>query len=214
MRKYDIAITGIGGQGVITLGTLFKLAAIKEGVRVTGSEKRGGAQREGPVTAFVRYQVLAPGESLPPRKDYHSAQLPTGGADLLVSLEPLEAVRVSSCLNERSVVVLNSFARVPIPVRMGQAEYPTLARLEEMLGAFTEKVYSFNMDEISREAFGGVRQVNTICLGLAAGLGELPVSIGTLIEVIGENLPDFEENRRGFELGLERAQRVLKEKKN
>jgi len=214
MKKYDIAIAGIGGQGVITLGTLLKLAAIKQGVRVTGSEKRGGAQREGPVTAFVRYQVLAPGETLPLRKDYHSAQLPTGGADMLVSLEPLEAVRVSSCLSERSVVVLNSFARVPIPVRLGQAEYPPLARIKEMLGAFTKRVYSFNMDEMSREAFGGVRQVNTICLGLAAGLGELPVSHEMLIEVIRENLPGFEENRRGFELGLERANKILTYKKN
>jgi Pyruvate:ferredoxin oxidoreductase and related 2-oxoacid:ferredoxin oxidoreductases, gamma subunit len=56
MKKFNIAIVGLGGQGIITMGTVMKNAALNSDLQdVSGSERRGGAQREGYVETFVKY---------------------------------------------------------------------------------------------------------------------------------------------------------------
>ena len=53
MKKFNIAIVGLGGQGIITMGTVMKNAALSSDLQdVSGSERRGGAQREGYVETF------------------------------------------------------------------------------------------------------------------------------------------------------------------
>ncbi len=205
MRRYDVLIAGIGGQGVITLGTLLKLAAIRQGVDVTGAERRGGAQREGPVTSNVRYRVLSPEERQDPRKRPFSGLIPRGGAHMLISLEPVEAVRCLPYLNRNTVVITETRARTPTAVRLGAAAYPPLDRVLEILREVTPRVYPVAMERVSAERFGSLRPVNVIALGLAASLGDLPVGDEALLATVEERLPDFPTNERAFRLGQELA---------
>jgi len=205
VRRYDVLVAGIGGQGVITLGTLLKLAALREGVEVAGAERRGGAQREGPVTSNVRYRVLEGREEDDPRCRAIAGGIPLGGAHLLLSLEPLEAARALPYLNAESVVITEVTPRVPTAVRLGAAAYPDLDRIWGWIREVTLRLYPVPMEALSKEGFGDLRRVNVIALGLAAALGSLPVSEEALLDVVRERLPDFTGNRRAFEMGKEAA---------
>ncbi len=197
MTRYDILICGIGGQGAISLGTVLKLAAIRDGLGVAGAERRGGAQREGVVTSNVRY-FEGRGESV-------SGLIPAAGARMMIAMEPLEALRQALYLNEGSVVVVNDFPLAPVHVRIGQYEYPSRETIYARLQEFTPHLYAFNIDEMSLNHFGSLRQVNTISLGMAFALGNMPVSRDSLLGVIRDRFPDFEANRKAFELGIEAA---------
>jgi indolepyruvate ferredoxin oxidoreductase beta subunit len=208
MIKYDILITGIGGQGVISLGTVLKLAAIHEGLTVIGAERRGGAQREGVVTSNVRYRGLGKGKTLDERAMATSGLIPTAGADMMIAMEPLEALRHAQYLNENTVVIVNDFPLMPVSVKIGEHEYPDRTIIYSRLREFTEHVYPFNIDNLSKERFNSLRQVNTISLGIASALGKLPVSEKSLLLIIKEEFPDFATNRRAFQLGRETAQKA------
>ncbi len=206
VKKYDILICGIGGQGVISLGTILKLAAIRDGLSVAGAERRGGAQREGVVTSNIRYRGLDPGEGFNERTMAVSGLIPSAGADLMVAMEPVEALRHGMYLNENSIVIVNDYPLIPVAVRIGEREYPETGALYDRIREFTGFVHIHNIDELSREHFASLKQVNTISLGLAVALGNLPVSEEAVLETVREQFPDFDLNREAFFLGKELAQ--------
>jgi len=203
MIHYDILICGIGGQGAISLGTALKLAAIHEGLTVAGAERRGGAQREGVVTSNVRYRGLEPGEAFDERAMAVSGLIPTAGADMMISMEPLEALRHARFLNGRSTVIVNDFPLLPVSVRMGDCEYPDTGGIYDKLRQFTPNVHVFNIDGLSKSNFNSLRQVNTISLGIAFALGAMPLSEESLLHTIKSQFPDFDTNRKAFRLGVE-----------
>ncbi len=205
MIKYDILICGIGGQGAISLGTILKLAAIRQGLSVVGAERRGGAQREGIVTSNVRYRGIEKGEVYDERSMAASGLIPVAGADMMISMEPMEALRHARYLNSDSVVIINDFPLTPVSVRMGEREYPEPDSIYSRIRQFTPHVHVFNIDELSKKNFNSLKQINTISLGLACALGKLPVSRDALLETIKTQFPDFETNRRAFFLGVSAA---------
>lgn len=206
MIKYDILICGIGGQGAISLGTVLKLAAINEGLMVFGAERRGGAQREGVVTSNVRYRGIEDGSEYDEREMATSGLIPSAGADMMIAMEPLEALRHARYLNKDSVAIINDFPLIPVSVRIGEQEYPEREEIYARLREFTHNLHIFNIDDISKENFNSLQQVNTISLGIASSLGDLPVSDDSLLLTIKNQFPDFETNKRAFYLGKGIAQ--------
>ncbi len=205
MRTYDIVICGFGGQGVITIGNLLRLAAMKAGISVSGAERRGGAQREGGVTSHVRYRVWEEGDAFDERRMTRSGMIPSGKVDMLIAFEPLEGVRHCNFLHPGSRVVLNTEPSPPTLVRMQKYTYPPVDDLLSTLKEFTPLVFPFNINQLSRDFFQDLLHISVISLGLAVGLGEIPVSKEKFLEVLQERYPDFEKNQRGFELGLQLA---------
>jgi indolepyruvate ferredoxin oxidoreductase beta subunit len=206
MPVYNALVAGIGGQGAITLGTLLKKAALKAGIHVSGSERRGGAQREGHVSTIVRYQWQSNGQEPDERHEVCSPMLPAGSAHLLIGLEPLEAARLARYLNASSTVLLNSFPLPPIPVRLGETNYPSTTNIVGMLEKLTRNVYVWNLTEIARANFGHVHAMNAIALGMASSLANLPVSERHLLATVEEEgrPEDVECFRLGVELANER----------
>lgn len=205
MITYDILICGVGGQGVISLGTVLKLAAVREGLAVAGAERRGGAQREGVVTSNIRYRGLRKGEQYSEREMAVSGLIPAAGADMMISMEPMEALRHARFLHERSVVIVNESPLIPVSVRTGEREYPAAAVMYSRLREFTPEVHVFAIDELSRKNFDSLRQVNTISLGLAFELGGMPLSEESLLSTVKEQFPDYAANRDAFLLGRKTA---------
>jgi indolepyruvate ferredoxin oxidoreductase beta subunit len=203
MPVYNLVVAGIGGQGVITLGTLLKKAALKAGIHVNGSERRGGAQREGHVASIIRYQWSENGADPGERYDVCSPMLPAGSAHVLIGLEPLETARMARYLNADSTVIFNSYPLPPIPVKLGEIEYPAVEMLLQTLKRCTENVYMWNLTELAREHFGHSHAVNAMCLGIVSQLASLPVSRTHLLATLKE------EGRPGdvesFQLGIRLA---------
>ncbi len=195
--RYDILICGIGGQGAISLGTILKLAAIRDGIGVVGAERRGGAQREGVVTSNVRYYPITDTTTHAPV----SGLIPAGGVDMMIAMEPLEALRQIRYLNENSVVIINNRPLMPVHVRIGDVTYPSLDEIYSRIKEATPFVHIFDIDELSLQHFYSLRQVNTISLGLAYALGNFPVSKTAIIDTLTEQLQNSKDAIDAFERG-------------
>ena len=101
--EFNISIVGVGGQGVILMSELLGNAAIRDGLNVRGSEILGMAVRGGSVSSMIRIG-----------KDVFGPLIPTGKCDVLVGMEPAEALRNISSLSRSGMVILNTESMVPL----------------------------------------------------------------------------------------------------
>ncbi|MEM2144693.1 MAG: indolepyruvate oxidoreductase subunit beta [Candidatus Jordarchaeaceae archaeon] len=209
MRKVNIYICGVGGQGTMSLGLLLKQAGVREGMVVTGTETRGASQREGAVDSHVRFAVLEPGEGFDERKSIHSPLIPTRQADLYLSMELAETLRNIKYVAEDGVIIMNRYEIWPPTVRTGEAQYPTLEQVLENVKKFSKNVYVINANKLSEEKYGDYSGVNMIFLGAAMATEKIPVKIETIEKIIREQMWNPEKNIEQFRLGLEEGKRIL-----
>ena len=128
VKEFNILITGVGGQGVILMSELLGKSAVKDGLKVRGSEVLGMAVRGGSVTSAIRIG-----------DEVYGPLIPTGKCNVLVAMEPAEALRNITYLSKSSLVILNTAVTVPFTVPLGQSEYPSLAEILEKLDKLAEK---------------------------------------------------------------------------
>ncbi len=203
MKRFNIAIIGLGGQGIITMGTVLKNAALNSDSQdVSGSERRGGAQREGYVETFVKYifyeNELEPNDS---KRNMHSPMIEAGGANVLISLEPIETLRGARYLNENSIVIFNERPYIPISVRMGQASYPDISFIVSELKKITKNIFFYDLDKISTDSFNSLTQRNIIALGILFAKTDIPISPKTIENILLEG-KSADNNLKAFNLGL------------
>jgi indolepyruvate ferredoxin oxidoreductase, beta subunit len=187
----NVILAGIGGQGSILAAHLLAEAAIREGHRVRLAETYGGAVRGGSVRACVRI-----GESW-------TAMIPEDSAAVVVSLEPLEALRVAvDCLMPGGWVLMNTRPSYPVDVTAGGLEYPSLDKIIEALQQLGGLVLSIDATELARLA-GSDRAANSVMLGGLLALNKLEITEASLFCAMAERWParTVDLNRRAFELG-------------
>lgn len=188
MRSAGIIIAGVGGQGLVLATRMIAEAAFKAGMDVKTNDVVGLSQRGGSVWGTVKI-----GEKI------DSPNILPGEGDILIGMEPLEALRWSGSMKEGGIIVLNENRVYPTPVLLEQAEYPE-AQFEELKNRF--RVISTDAREAAREA-GNIKAANAVMLGILAGLTEMPEDV--FIEVIREHVPKsaVEENIAAFRKGIE-----------
>lgn len=185
--KLDIVLSGVGGQGVLSAAAILAEAGRREGLNVKQGEVHGMSQRGGAVTANLR---MADG---PVASDL----IARGSAKMILSLEPLEALRWLTYLAPSGIVITSSS-----PVR-NISDYPDM---EEVLGALGRLPHSVvvDADKLAREAGSG-RANNVVLLGAATPFLPLPE------DVVKTCVADFferkgvavvQQNLRAFEMGL------------
>jgi indolepyruvate ferredoxin oxidoreductase beta subunit len=136
-----------------------------------------------------------------------SPQIPKGGADILIALEPIEAVRVIRAYGNSVVKVLvNTRAIHPVGVIAGDSEYPSLERIEGALRELTPHVWMLDATEEATK-LGNPILSNIIMIGAVSGLNLLPIGIAEFKSVIRDFFPEklLEVNRRAFEIGKEKV---------
>lgn len=182
---YDIILAGVGGQGVLSLAATVARAAMIDGLFVRQSEVHGMAQRGGAVLAHLRISDSRIASDL----------IPSGGADMILSMEPLESLRYLSFLKPEGIVVSAAESFVNIP------DYPELG---SVLGAVRALPRSLLVEAaaIAKEA-GSARAVNMALAGTASLL--LPIRLSSLErcieELFGAKDPQAAEiNRKAFAL--------------
>ncbi len=159
-------IVGVGGQGVLTVARLLGEAAMAAGLPVCVGQQHGMSQRGGSVEATVvigaavRTPLVGPGE-----------------ADLLVALEPLEALRAVDRLAPDAVVVV-SHAGVPLASRPSEP-YPALPGILDALRAGAPRVVDLDAAALARQA-GSPRALGAVMLGAVARIDALPFDAPTL----------------------------------
>lgn len=158
--KYDVILCGVGGQGILSVAAVIARAAMDAGLQVRQSEVHGMAQRGGAVQAHLR---LSDG-------DIHGDLIGLGRADMILSMEPLEALRYIAYLGGNGMIISAAEAYNNI------VDYPDIAAVLSALKAQPRSVI-VQTKSIAEEA-GNPNSANMALVGAAAA--HLPVDI-TLI---------------------------------
>ena len=190
--KTDIKLSGVGGQGILSIATVIGEAATAAGLCLKQAEVHGMSQRGGDVQSDLRLSTEA----------IFSDQIPLGGADLILSMEPMEALRYLPYLGPDGAVVTSSKPFVNIP------DYPDESALLEELDALP-KVTRMDIDAVAR-SLQAPRSANMVLLGMAARHldiltpDNLRAAIRTVFSRKGEQV--VEDNLKAFDAGYEGIQ--------
>ena len=200
MREYNVVITGVGGQGILTAANLLGWAALHAGYKVRVGEVHGMSQRFGSVIAYVRF-----GE------DVYGAMVPEGKADVILAFEPVEALRYINYLREGGLVIANSNPIPPVQVSMGLATYPSMEEIKRIIeGDFKGRLITLDAEKLALEA-GNVITTNVVLIGALTQTPGFPLSAEHVKEVIRLSVPKkaVDVNMRAFELGVKAAEELL-----
>ena len=148
--RTGIILAGVGGQGILSIATILGAAALEENLYLKQAEVHGMSQRGGDVQSNLRISDAPVASDL----------IPLGGADLIVSLEPMEALRYLPYLAKEGVVVTNTVPFVNIP------DYPEEERVMNELHSLPH-VVAFDMDAVAKEV-ASPRSSNMVLLGACA----------------------------------------------
>lgn len=190
----NLIIAGVGGQGNILASQIVATAGIKEGLYVTVGETYGASQRGGPVMSHIRFSARAQCGPL----------IPEGEADVIVGLEPIEALRIIGDFgNPKTRVIVSPRPIYPIWVLSGQAKYPPV---EEVLQKLGELVAEVRVVKAIQEGETGLA-ANVVIVGALAGSGMLPIALQNFEDSIREIFApkDLDLNLQAFRKGVELA---------
>ena len=187
MRK-DIILSGVGGQGILTIATIIGEAATAEGINLKQAEVHGMSQRGGDVQSNLRLSD----------ETIYSDLIAQGEADLIISMEPMEALRYLPYLQEEGWVITsaNPFKNIP--------DYPEEVDLMRTLESLPH-VVKLEIEDMAKEN-SMPKCANVILLGMAAKYIEivspeqLRESIGRVFATKGEKI--VEMNQKAFDIGL------------
>ena len=199
LKEFNVLITGVGGQGVILMSELLGKAAVKDGLNVRGSETLGMAVRGGSVSSTIRIG-----------SEVYGPLIPTGKCNLLVGMEPAEALRNIAYLSPSSLVILNLRKIVPFTVLQGKSKYPSLDDILEKLNLVSSQVIRLDAAQLAEEA-GNPITANMVMLGGAFGTGQIPIKLETLKAVLQAHFPAklAPVNIKAFDLGYHACQQAL-----
>ncbi len=193
--RTDIILSGVGGQGILSIATIIGAAAIKEGLYIKQAEVHGMSQRGGDVQSNLRIS------SEPIASDL----IPLGKADIIISLEPMEALRYLPYLRKDGWLITNTTPFVNI------TNYPNVEKLMAEIQTLQHHV-AIDVDGIAK-AVASQRVANIVLLGAASPF------LGIEVEKIEEGIRRIfarkgddivEINIKAFRAGLEYAEKSLK----
>ena len=196
MKKLDIKLCGVGGQGILSIATIIGEAATAAGLQLKQAEVHGMSQRGGDVQSDMRLST----------DTICSDLIPLGQADLIISMEPMEALRYLPYLAPDGAVVSSGKPLVNIP------NYPDETALLAELDALPH-VVRLDIEAVARES-GLPKSANMVLLGMAAPyVGLLPEDAlrGAIARVFSRKGDAVvEANLKAFDLGLAHSMKVSK----
>lgn len=155
--KNDIILSGVGGQGILSIAAVIGFAAVENNMYIKQAEVHGMSQRGGDVQSHFRLSDRPVASDL----------IPYGQADLILSVEPMESLRYLPWLSKEGWLVTNSNPFVNIP------EYPDADKLMEEIRKVKNNLI-VDADKIARETGSG-RAANIVMLGAASHFIQLPL---------------------------------------
>lgn len=187
--KTDIILCGVGGQGILSIATIIGEAAMKEGLYIKQAEVHGMSQRGGDVQSNLRLSS----------SPIHSDLIGNGQADVIISMEQMEALRYLPYLNkETGWIITSSVPFVNIP------NYPDMEQINSEY-ANMKNAISIDIEKLAKDN-GIPRSANVILLGAALkalGIDREMVenAIRTVFGRKGESV--VEANIKALAIGIE-----------
>ena len=189
--KKDIILSGVGGQGILSIAAIIGFAAVDKGLFVKQAEVHGMSQRGGAVQSHLRISS----------EEIASDLIPFGEADMILSVEPMESLRYLPYLSKDGWIITNTTPFVNIP------NYPDMESLMNQIRSY-KNVVAINADEIARK-IRSPKSSNVVLLGAASTYLDIPYEnleggIHTLFGSKGEDVVKM--NLSALKAGLESVQ--------
>lgn len=196
MKDLNIIISGVGGQGNILLERIIGKCAIAADLKVTASDTFGAAQRGGSVISQIRLG-----------KKVRSSLIPRGKCDVILGLEPGEALRTAGkYMADNALVIVNTAPVLPAKVKIGEWEYPPVETIVQVLKKFSDNVIELHATALANEVAGDNRYTNMVMAGAFAAQNMLPVNTATYKTAIKEATGGFaEKNLSAFDAGFQQC---------
>ncbi len=191
MKKRDLLMVGVGGQGIVLASDILGEVALAAGYDVKKTDTLGMAQRGGSVLSHVRIadKVWSP-------------LIKEGDVDVLVAFEKLEAARWSYYLHPGGVAIVNNQSTPPLSVSLGTHRYPGDKEIEGTLRQRADRIYFVDGTDKAKE-LGDIRTLNMIMLGYVSFL--LPIDADIWKDCISQRLSPkiLKMNMAAFDKGRE-----------
>ena len=200
MKKYNLIIAGVGGQGVVMAGNIIGEAAMMTGYDVKKTDTLGMAQRGGSVVSHLRIadKVFSP-------------LINQGEVDILLAFEKLEAARWSHFLKPSGIVIVNNQALAPLSVNLGSEQYPSDNEITRIIGHYTEILYILDGTNLAMQ-LGEVKTLNVLMLGCLSHF--IPFTSEIWRKSIVKNLPTkvIDLNLNAFKIGIKEIKDMIDRK--
>lgn len=192
--KKDIILSGVGGQGILSIATIIGQAALKDNMYMKQAEVHGMSQRGGDVQSNLRISDSPIASDL----------IPHGKCDLIISLEPMESLRYLEYLGKNGWLVTNETPFINIP------NYPEQEKVMEEINKLPHKIV-LNVDKVAKE-LGSTRVANIVLLGatipfLGIAYEKIQSSIRDIFSRKGEDI--VEMNLKALAAGKEIAEGLM-----
>lgn len=192
----NIVISGVGGQGVLTLASVIAETAMSQGLDVTTAEVHGLAMRFGHLEVHLRMG-----------KKIHSSLVPDCSAGVVIGLEPIETLRASRYVGKDTTIVFDTFKSIPIKMHLHKKEYPDIKKIVSALKTASKRVIAVDASETTKKETGTALQSNIYLLGICVGARLMPLDQDAIMKTL-EALPGPENNIKMFKLGVQHSKKT------
>lgn len=148
--KQDIILAGVGGQGILSIAAIIGIATVDTGLFLKQAEVHGMSQRGGDVQSNLRISD----------KKIASDLIPKGKADMIISVEPMEALRYLPMLSINGWLITNSTPFINIP------NYPDINAIIDEIHSLPNQIV-IDADQIAKD-IGSKRSANMVILGASS----------------------------------------------
>ncbi len=197
-EEFNVLIAGVGGTGVLTIAHILGSSALSAGLRVVQSELHGMSQRGGSVSTHLRMGTHV-----------YSPTFPEGTGDLLIGMEPIEALRNIKSVRSTGAVIFNNYKILPLSLSILKKDYPSLELVVQQMKHFCQNVYSVDAITLAKE-LGASIVANIVLLGAAMAKGSIPIKSETVIEEIKNTVPErfIDLNVQAFQAGIKAVNKL------
>lgn len=187
---FNILVAGVGGQGNLVCGRVLAEASAQSGLRPVVGDTFGASRRGGSVLTHLRIG-----------KTDWAPLIPKGEVDILLGLEPLEALRAALEFAGNQTVVIISQTKIPIvDVNNEKNEYPSLEKIIDSLNKLCKKVTVLDAEE-TLTRIGSVKMLNSYILGVMGALTQSPLPLKIIRESLQSIFGSSSANIEAFDEG-------------
>ncbi len=197
---YNIMTCGVGGQGLMLVSNIIGLTCAEFGFKIRTAETHGLAQRSGSTYTHIRVST---------DETIYSPLIPYGEADVLLSLEAIEALRNIEFLKRDGIIVLNDYIWYPVQstferVKNPEIKYVSTNEILSQLKKITDKIYIIKAMDLANEA-GNPLTSNVVLLGALAKTNGFPITLEQLKKIVPQVVPEkaIDANLKALTLGYE-----------
>jgi len=191
----NLIVCGVGGQGNILISRMIGRILSNKGYYITIGETFGAAQRGGAVHSSMRIS----------KKRYYGPLIPKGKGHIILSLEPLETLRILAAYgNEKVLTISNTQPIYPVGVAAGKIQYPDLVELKLAIHNLSLIAWFINLSSMAGE-LGAPIAANIILLGSLLGINKMPITALEVKEEIRSTFPTaaVDLNLRALNMGMD-----------